>query len=415
MQQLICKISLRYLKSQKSNYLPSTIAAISFFSIVISVATLIIVTAVQNGFRTELVKQIIGINAHISLSGRDNINDFNQIINKIKIELGDNITQIIPIIDSKGMLVNPKNSSSAGVFVKGIIADDIKIKAINFKAFTAEIKNFKENAIILGSDLAYNLGVFIGDNVILIAPEINETLFGVMPRSKTYKVVGIANFGLSQYNDILAFIPLNQAQKFFRYSNQSVNLIEIMIKNPEEVEILMDRIDKIISSNIYSYSWKKQNEGLLSALKMEKSVMVLILGMFVIGSIFSIFAGLTMMINDKYKSIAILRSMGFKRWQIGEVFFLTGMIIIITGAFIGTTIGVFLSLNIDKIKVWLESLLNVKLFDGAIYFVSTLPSDIKFEDVILIVIFVLFFGILASIIPAIKATKYQPAEALKYF
>ncbi len=411
MFKLILKIAVRYLKSQKNEHLPSLITTISFIGIVISVATLLIVIGVQNGFRMELVKQIIGINAHISITNNRGITDFEKLISDIK-NNNENITEIMPLIDGKGMLVNVKNSNSAGSIIKGINPEDLLKKSKNFKFFDADIKDFKGNVIILGSDLAFMLNVYKDSFLTLISPQINETIFGIVPRSKTYKVIGVTNTGASQYNGVLGFIPFDQAQKFFQYNN-AVNVVEIMIKNPDNMEGIKTK--NIIPKHSYISTWQEQNEGLLNALKIEKNVMVLILSLFVVVTIFAIFAGLTMMINDKYKSIAILRSMGLSRINIGWIFFFTGIIIVVTVTLVGVGIGLLFSLNIETIKTFIETKFHIKLFDSTVYFMSTLPSDIQTNDVLYIVCFVLFCGIIASIIPAIKATKCQPGEALKYF
>ncbi len=412
MLKLIIKISFRYLKSQKNHYLPSLIATISFIGIVISVATLIIVAGVQNGFRTELVKQIIGINAHVSIYNNQGIGNYESLVKQIKIT--DEVQQVMPVVDGKGMLVNIKTNGSAGAMIKGINKNDLFFKSKSFKSFDVDIDDFDGNVIILGSDLAWSIGAYNGSMVTLISPEINETIFGIVPRSKTYKVVGIANVGISQYNSVMAFVPLPQAQKFFRHGD-SISLIEVILKNPENTAEIMYKIENILPNGSQTVSWQQQNGGMLNALNIEKNVMIFILSLFVIVTVFAIFAGLTMMINDKYKSIAILRSMGFTRKNIGWIFFFTGMIIVIFGTFVGATIGLLFSFNIETIKHFLEIIFNIKLFDAAIYGMPGLPSDIHTKDVIYIVVFVLFSGMIASVFPAIKATKCKPGEALKYF
>ena len=228
------------------------IATISFIGIVISVATLIIVAGVQNGFRTELVKQIIGINAHVSIYNNQGIDNYESLVKQIKIT--DEVQQVMPVVDGKGMLVNIKTNGSAGAMIKGINKNDLFFKSKSFKSFDVDIDDFDGNVIILGSDLAWSIGAYNGSMVTLISPEINETIFGIVPRSKTYKVIGIANVGISQYNSVMAFVPLTQAQKFFRHGD-SISLIEVILKNPENTAEIMCKIENILPNGSQTVSW----------------------------------------------------------------------------------------------------------------------------------------------------------------
>ena len=407
-------IAFRYLKSKRKEGFISVIAVFSFIGIMIGVATLIIVMSVMNGFRYELVNRILGINSHITIYSYDSgIKNFDNLIDKIsKI---DGVKSANAIVESQAMI--SANGTNAGGLVKGLRVKDLKEKElVASNIISGDIETISDkSSVIVGSTLARNMNLQVGDNVKIISAQTSNTIVGAVPRLKTYKVGGFFESGMYEYDSTTIFANFDMTQIHFRYKNVASG-IEIFAKNMENIEIIKEKIYEILADNpsLYLTDWQQANASFIDALKVESTVMFFILTLIILVAAFNIISSMIMLVNDKNKNIALLRTLGMTRANILKIFLICGSSIGVVGTFLGLTIGVLFSANINNIKIWLESFVGVSLFNPAIYFLSTLPSKIFISDVVLIVLMSLILSILATIYPALKASKCNPAEILRY-
>jgi lipoprotein-releasing system permease protein len=408
-------IAFRYLKSKRQEGFISVIAVFSFIGIMIGVATLIIVMSVMNGFRYELVSRILGINSHLTIYSRDGaIENYQDIINKLQ----DNpqIDYVNPLVESQVMVA--ANNKANGGLVKGINLDDLKNKKlINRNIISGEIDDLNgKNAVIIGITLASNLNLGVGDKVKIISPESNNTIIGAIPRIKTYNVVGVFESGMHEYDSTTIFMPLRAAQVHFRFKG-SASAIEIFSQDANNMVSLKRELNTLLINEYpydYLVDWQQSNASFIDALKVERTVMFLILTLIILVAAFNIISSLIMLVNDKKKNIACLRTMGMYKSSVLRIFLICGSIIGFLGTFLGVSIGLLFSSNINNIKLWLESVSGTSLFNPTIYFLSKLPSKIFLSDVLVITIMSLLLSFLATIYPALKASKANPAEILRY-
>ncbi|MBL6664670.1 MAG: lipoprotein-releasing ABC transporter permease subunit [Rickettsiales bacterium] len=407
-------IALRYLKSKRKEGFISVIAIFSFIGIMIGVATLIIVMSVMNGFRYELVNRILGINSHISIYSYDRgIKDFDSLIGKISNI--DGVKSANAIVESQAMLSS--KGRNAGGLIKGVRIDDLrkkKLVAENIIEGDIEVLE-KKSSVIVGSTLARNMNLHPGDDIKIISAETSNTIVGAIPRLKTYKVGGVFESGMYEYDSTTVFANFDMTQIHFRF-RQLASGIEIFVDDMENVDDVKAQIYEILVDypNLYITDWQQANASFIDALKVESTVMFLILTLIILVAAFNIISSMIMLVNDKNKNIALLRTLGMTKANILRIFLICGSSIGIVGTFLGFVIGVLFSANINNIKLWLESFTGASLFNPAIYFLSTLPSKIFVSDVVVIVFMSLILSILATIYPALKASKYNPAEILRY-
>lgn len=406
------KIALRYLKSKRKEGFISVISAFSFIGIALGVATLIIVMAVMNGYEVELVKRILGINGHIAVtSSYDKIVHYEKLLTDIKTIPG--VKFAAPQVIGQAMATN--NEKASGVLVRGMDGKDLEKKPIMETAIkVGSLKDYIDGkGIILGTTLAHNLGVGVGSRVKLIAPSSESMVIGSIPRMKTFTVVGIFDVGMYEYNSTTIFMPLNFAQKFFEYYD-AVSDIEIIVSKLSEVESIKVEIASLSGSSLNIVDWSVTHQNWINALKVERNVMFLILTLIIIVAAFNIISSLIMLVKEKTKSIAILRTIGLTRSSIIKIFILSGSLIGFVGTFLGAILGITFSLNIERIRTFLESLTGLTLFDPVIYYLTRLPVDLEINSVISVIIMSLGLSFLATIYPAWKASKLMPAEALRY-
>jgi lipoprotein-releasing system permease protein len=408
-------IAFKYLGSKRKEGFISINGIFALIGIILGVATLIIVMSVMNGFRVELMQRIIGINSHVSLIGEGNsIKNYQE---KIKI-LKDlpNIETINPIIIEHAMATN--NKYSGATQIRGITAADLKNKILiseNIKK--GDLKNFtQENAIILGSKLAYKLNARIGDTISIISPNSFHTIAGIIPRIKDYKLVATFAIGMHEYDSSTAFIPLKMAQIHFRYYD-TVSNIEIMSNDIKNANNLSHQINLLSIDNnwpVIVHDWQQANLSFINALKVERNVMFLILSLIIIVAAFNIISSIIMLVNDKMLNIALMQTMGMTRASITRIFFICGATIGFIGTVIGAILGTAFAYKINSIKLFLEKLTGSSLFDPVIYFLTDLPSEINPNSIFLIIISSLIICFLAAIYPARKAAKLQPAEIIRH-
>lgn len=404
-------IAFRYLGSKRKEGLISVIAWFSLVGIALGVATLIIVMSVMNGFRTELLTRILGLNGHITVYDRQApIKDFSQ----LALRIGEipSVLYVTPQIQGQAMIMI--DGKATGVLIRGLDPLILQNKSLIKKNIVAgKLKEFGSGAdIVIGKRLADRIGVAPGDKVLLISPTSSTTAFGNMPRIKAFKVAAVFSVGMYEYDNTFAYMPLSQAQLFFK-SGDAVNALEVEIKNPAKVEELREKLEKILSGNRYALDWKQRNSSFFNALKVERNVMFLILTLIILVAAFNIISSMIMLVYDKTSSIAILRTMGASRAAITRIFFLSGSIVGFVGTAAGLVLGVVFCLNIESIRGLMESFTGTELFSAEIYFLSKLPAEIAWIEVAYVVAMALFLTFIASIYPAWRASRTEPAEVLR--
>lgn len=405
------KIAKRYIGY--NNKFISLVSYLATIGIVLGVMTLIIVMSVMNGYEVELVKKILGINGHVTLSKYDkNISNYTKLVGDIKnIE---NVEYVAPLVTGQALAESNKNST--GVLVRGMDLDSLNKKPIIHDGFIVknEKSKFNKNEIYIGNALAKNLGLYLGDKMRVIVPKFDSTILGAIPKIKTFYVAGIFDVGMYEYNASTVFIPIDTAQLLFGI-NQSITEIEIVLNNVKNIEKVKRAIIKgIHEQDIIFTDWGLANQSLINALRIERNTMFLILLLIIMIAAFNIVSGLAMLVKEKYKSIAILRAIGVTRSSIIKIFVLAGAFLGFIGVIFGSILGVVFIININSIKQMLESTTGTTLFDPMIYFLTSLPSEPDVAEIISIVAISMLLSLLATIYPAWKAAKMLPAEALRY-
>ena len=402
------EITFRFLKARKNDGFLNVISIFSFIGISLGVAVLIIVMSVMNGFRTELINKIVGFNSHITVQPYEqaiNIND----IKKGNLEL---ISKNLILSNSSEAIII-KEKSSKGILLRGYLEDDFsKLELINNKNFVGETKNLEKNFISIGKELSFTLDLKIGDNISIMSSSGVETIIGNLPKQKTFTVISIFDSGLADFDNNIIFLNLETLEEFSNLSKNDRNL-EVYLKNPQKIENQKNIVQKIFPMDLVS-SWADMNKSLFSALKVERNVMFIILSLIIIVAAFNIISGLTILVKNKTKDIAILKSIGVLNNSIIKIFFLIGVIIGTSATLFGIFLGVTFSIYVESIREFISNTFDITLFPEEIYFLSTLPSEINLSSIFLISICSIFITILVSIFPAMKAAKLDPIKSLKY-
>jgi len=401
------EITLRFLKARKKDGFLNVISIFSFIGISLGVAVLIIVMSVMNGFRSELINKIVGFNSHITVKTYDRSIDQKKIKNKNLSLISKNI-----FVSNSGEAIMLKNNTSKGIVLRGYKNNDFSkldiIKNEKFKGNKTLLKDF----ISIGNELSFALDLQIGDEITLMSPSGVETIIGNLPKQKNFIITSIFNSGLADFDNNISFINLNTLEEFFGYDLRDRNL-EIYLKNPNEIESQKMIVQKIFDDE-FVYSWADMNSSLFSALKVERNVMFIILSLIIIVAAFNIISGLTILVKNKTKDIAILKSIGVLNKSIVKIFFLIGVIIGTSATAFGIILGVTFSIYIENLREFLSSTFNISLFPEEIYFLSKMPSEINPASIFLISICSIIITIIVSIFPAFKAAKLDPIKALKY-
>lgn len=404
-------VAFRYLRARRAEGFISIIAGFSLLGIALGVATLIIVMSVMNGFRTELLERVLGLNGHIAISGEAGpIENFDEIAANVRDVPG--VVRATPIIERQVMIT--VRGSASGAIVRGIRPEDLadrEIIAGNIKS--GDLARMDENSIIVGTRLAHRLGVFPGDTISLVAPETGISPFGSVPRLRGYRIAALFEVGMYEYDNSFIFMPLESAQRFFKLPG-AVNNIEVMVANPDEVRSVGRAIVERLGPGIRLYDWRQSNASFVNALEVERNVMFLILTLIIVVAAFNIISSLIMLVKDKGRDIAVLRAMGATRGMIMRIFLLSGASIGIAGTLGGFVLGILFTSNIETIRGWLQSLTGTELFSPEIYFLSRLPSEVDPGQVATVVIMALVLSFLATLYPSWRASRLEPAEALRY-
>ena len=402
------EITLRYLKTRKKDGFLNIISIFSFIGISLGVAVLIIVMSVMNGFRTELINKIVGFNAHVTVKPYDT---------PINIEkLNNNTLKLISnelIFSNTGEAVVINKDYTKGIVLRGYNNQDFsKLNIVKKGNFIGDSKNLIKNYISIGKELSFNLNLKVGGKISIMSSAGIQTIIGNLPKQETFIINSIFDSGLADFDQNIAFINLNTLESFFNFEKKDRNL-EIYLKNPSNIETIKLKIQEIFN-NEFVYTWSDMNNSLFSALKVERNVMFIILSLIIIVAAFNIISGLTILVKNKTREIAILKSIGVLNKSITKIFFLVGTIIGTSATLFGVFLGVMFSLYIENLRVFLSNVFNISLFPEEIYFLSTMPSEINPSSIFVISICSIIITILVSIFPAIKASKLDPVKALKY-
>lgn len=401
----------RYLRARKAEGFVSVIAGFSFLGIMLGVATLIIVMSVMNGFREELVGRILGLNGHLNVYGINGpIYNYMAMVDKIENTAG--VQSVRPMIE--GQVLVSVNGAASGAMVRGLSGEDFATKPILSTGIEAgKLSDFKDNNVAIGGEMARRLGVRLGDSITILSPKGKASPFGTVPRSGSYIVSVIFDVGMYEYNNGFVFMPLDSAQKFFQLEN-SVNTLEIMANSPMAIEQVKQDVIFAVKDDAKVYDWRDANKSFINALNVERNVMFLILTLIIIVAAFNIISSMIMLVKDKGKDIAIMRTMGASRAMMLRIFVLTGMSIGVAGTVAGALLGILFATNIEAIRRFLENLTNTELFADEIYFLSKLPAIIEWQEVFSVIGMALFISIAATIYPAWRASRLDPVEALRY-
>lgn len=418
------KIAFRYLRARREEGLISVIALFSLVGISLGVATLIVVLAVMNGVRAEMIHNIIGIEGHVTVypkhtpSSKNNkpvIAEYQKTVSELATIKGVDFT--IPKIS--GQIMASANRVSIGAMVVAFRADDIDKKPLLVQKIASEglVALKHGDGVVVGKLMAQKMGLEIGDNITLISPEGRATIAGMVPRVKDYRVVGMFEIGMAFYDSNLIIMPFREAQLYFKLrenGGDNVSSIEIVTDDPETSRNIAMKVARTLGYGYRIYDWKDLNNHTFSAILLQRNVMFLILMLIILVASFNVVSSLIMLVREKGRDIAILRTMGAGRGAVMRIFFMCGASIGVVGTCVGFLLGLLIAFNTENIQTWLESVLERKLFPENLYYLSHLPSKVEFSEVVTVLIFSLSLSFVATIYPALRAAKLDPAEALRY-
>jgi lipoprotein-releasing system permease protein len=402
-------IAFRYLKPKKREGFLKIISIFSFTGIALGVAILIIVMSVMNGFRTELIDKILGFNPHII------VKPFEKKITQDELNILDNISAKISstalTFNGQGILINKENT--IGVIVRSYVDDNIeKIDLIKNGIIDGSLDSFEKNKIIIGKELAISLNLVVGDDIALMSTSNLQTPFGNLPLQERFTISSVFSTGLAEFDQNVIFLPFKNANSLFELDDKDINL-EIFLNKPDSADFIKEKIQKIFT-NHYVYSWTDLNRSFFGALKVERNVMFIILTLIIIVAAFNIISGLTILVKNKTKEIAILRTLGVSKKSVTKIFFLIGFTIGSLATLTGVTFGILFSYYIEEIRILITTIFNIKLFPEEIYFLNQMPSEINIGYILIISFFSLIITFLATIFPSLSAAKLDPVKALKY-
>jgi len=405
-------LSLRYLGARRKESFISVIAIFSFLGIMLGVATLIIVMAVMNGFRQELLGKILGLNGHLLIQPLEQpLTDFADV--SARVTKVNGVYLAAPLVEGQALASSPFNAS--GVVVRGMRGQDLaKLTQVSQHIKQGTLDGFDDNqAIAIGSRLAEQLSVRAGDNLTLVAPRGAVTPMGTTPRIKAYKIAAVFEIGMSEYDSAFIFMPLTEAQAYFNRAGD-VTAIEVYTNNPDRIEDFRKAVTEAAARPIYMVDWRQRNATFFNALQVERNVMFLILTLIVLVAALNIVSGLIMLVKDKSSDIAILRTMGATQGSIMRVFLIAGASIGVVGTLVGFLLGTLICLDIENIRRFLSWLTNTELFSPELYFLSQLPAVMNFKETTAVLIMALGLSLLATLYPSWRAARLDPVEALRY-
>lgn len=409
-------VAFRYLRARREEGLISLIAVFSLVGIALGVATLIVVLAVMNGVRGEMVNSIIGLEGHVSVYSRSGgISDYDALSKDIASIA--NVKSAVPKVE--GQIMASANNVATGAMVSGYRAEDLSTKTLLTKKIIAGSADAlaQGDGVVIGQRMAEKLGLSIGDSITLISPEGRATIAGLVPRVKAYPVVGIFSIGMFAYDNGLILLPFNEAQVYFKLRDNGadeVSSLEVMGQSPDDAKAIAAELRNRFGSEFRVYDWESSNAHIFEAVMVQRNVMFLILTLIIVVASFNIISSLIMLVREKGRDVAILRTMGASRGSVMRIFITCGASVGVVGTILGVALGLLIAFNTESIQAWLESMMGHKLFPGELYFLSHLPAKVQFGEVLGVIGMALALSFLATIYPARRAASLDPAEGLRY-
>ncbi len=405
-------VAKRYLRAKRKEGFISVITGFAFTGIALGVATLIIVMSVMNGFRHELLSRILGINGHIGIMSPLGypFNNYKEAVKDLA-EI-EHVQIVIPMIENQ--LLVSAGKAAEGAMVRGLRAEDLMKKPILANSMkNVDLKDFSGDNVIMGVRLATKMGIVPGDKITLISPNGKVTAFGSVPRMKSYQVIGTFDVGMYEYDSNFIFMPLEAAQTYFGLKG-AVTHIDVTLDDESVLRSVRKVIEESVGAGAYVYDWKQSNAAFFNAIDVERNVMFLILTLIILVAAFNIITGLIMLVKDKGRDIAVLRTMGASKGMIMRIFFMDGAFIGVVGTSIGLILGLWFCHNIENIRQFLQNIAGRDLFSAEIYFLSKLPARVDNLEVLTVALISLLLSFLATLYPAYRAAKFDPVEALRY-
>ena len=402
----------RYLRAKRKEGFISVITGFAVVGIALGVATLIIVMSVMNGFRAELLSRILGINGHIGIVSTVGLpfNNYHQAVQDIAAI--ENVKIVIPQIEKQ--LLATSGRAAEGAMVRGISREDIVRKPVLAEGFKgSDLNAFEGDVVIVGSRFAQKMGLVPGAELTLISPNGKVTAFGTVPRMKSYRVIGTFDVGMYEYDANYIFMPLEAAQKYFGLGD-AVTQIDVTLEDDEMLRPVRQAIEQSVGAAAYVYDWKQTNSAFFNAIDVERNVMFIVLTLIILVAAFNIITGLIMLVKDKARDVAVLRTMGATKGMIMRIFFVDGAFIGMVGTAAGLLLGLLFCHNIENIRQLLQKISGQDLFSAEIYFLSQLPAKVNATEVAAVVLMALLLSFLATLYPAYRAAKFDPVEALRY-
>jgi lipoprotein-releasing system permease protein len=405
-------MAFRYLRARRQEGFISVIAWFSLLGIALGVATLIIVMSVMNGFRQELLTRILGLNGHMSVYGAaGRVENYDPLAAQLKKLPG--VISVSPMIEGQ-VMVTARNVAQ-GAVVRALTPDDLRSRDIissNLRSGTLDTFGGKDG-LVIGDRLARKMGVGVGDKITLISPKGSVTAFGTVPRLKAYKISATFQIGMYEYDSNFIFMPMQAAQLYFKLP-KAITHLEIFIQNPDNAPGMVQTVSREAGPTFRVHDWQRANSSFFNAIQVERNVMFLILTLIIVVAAFNIISSMIMLVKDKGRDIAILRTMGATRGSIMRIFFIAGASVGTIGTMTGFGLGLAFAQNIESIRQWIQGLTGSELFAAEIYFLSQLPAIVDFGEVVTVVTMGLVLSFLATIYPSWRAARLDPAEALRY-
>jgi lipoprotein-releasing system permease protein len=406
-------VAWRYLRSRRKETVISVIALISFIGIMLGVATLIVVMAVMNGFRAELLTRILGVNGHLIVQPVDRpLDDYAAVADRINGVEG--VKYALPLIEGQ-VFASGNARTGTGALVRGIRPDDLqKVKLVSENIRQGTLVGFAAgDGVAIGTRMAEALGLTVGDAITLISPNGDVTPFGTTPRRKAYPVTAIFEVGMSEYDASIIFMPFKEAQLFFNAEGLAES-IEVYLDNPDAVDLMKPKVEEAARRQVYISDWRQHNQTFFTALEVERNVMFMILTLIVLVAALNIISGLIMLVKDKGHDIAILRTMGATSGAVMRIFLMTGSAIGVAGTAAGFLLGVLICVNIEPIREFFSWVSGTTIFNPELYFLSQLPAEMDLGETVSVIIMALALSFLATLFPAWRASRLDPVEALRY-
>lgn len=407
-------LAMRYLRARRKEGVISVIAGFSFIGIMLGVATLIIVMAVMNGFRNQLYDKILGLNGHAvvqRIAGTGPFNDYDDISRKLTAVPG--VKHAIPLIEGQVLMSSPMQA--LGGLVRGMTEEGIRaLPLVSENVIYGTFDGFDgQGGIAIGSRLSQELGISLGEFVTLVSPRGAKTPFGTAPRTRPYKVTAIFELGMSEYDRSMVFMPLHEAQRYFSKGTE-VDVLEIVTDDPQQIATYIKAMQQVVPDEYLFTSWQQRNQTFFTVLEVERTVMFIILSLIILVAALNIVSGIMMLVKDKGRDIAVLRTMGATKGAIMRIFLITGASIGVVGTFAGLVLGIVFCSRIEEIRQFVQMLTGTTVMDPKVYYLSKLPADIDPFETAWIVAFALILTLLATLYPSWRASKLDPVDALRY-